>query len=45
MSDTKLSDEQGEVIRPFLPPQPALGRSRNRDREVLNGLGYRLETG
>lgn len=45
MSDTKLSDEQWEVIKPLLPPQPALGRRRRQDREVLNSLVYRLKTG
>ena len=45
MSDTRLSDEQWEIIRPFLPPQPALGRRRRQDREVLNSLVYRLKTG
>ena len=45
MSDTKLSDEQWEVIKPFLPPQAALGRRRKQDREVLNSLVYRLKTG
>lgn len=45
MSDTKLSDEQWALIEPFLPPQPALGRRRRQDREVLNSLTYRLKTG
>ena len=45
MSDTKFSDEQWEVIKPYLPPQPALGRRRKQDREVLNSLVYRLKTG
>ena len=45
MSDTRLSDEQWEIIRPFLPPQPTLGRRRKQDREVLNSLMYRLKTG
>lgn len=34
MSDTKLSDEQWEVIKLFLPTQPALGRRRKQDHEV-----------
>lgn len=45
MSDTKLSDEQWEIISTFLPSQPALGRRRRQDREVLNSLVYRLKTG
>lgn len=45
MSDTKLSDEQWDIIKPYLPPQPTLGRRRKQDREVLNSLVYRLKTG
>ena len=45
MSDTVLSDEQWEIIAPFLPRQPALGRRRKQDRAVLNSLVYRLKTG
>ena len=45
MSDTRLSEEQWELIKPFLPPQPALGRRRRQDREVLSSLVYRLKTG
>lgn len=45
MSDTKLIDEQWEVLKPLLPPQPATGRRREHDREVLNSVIYRLKTG
>ena len=45
MDDTRLSDEQWAVIAPLLPPQPAKGRKRGQDREVLSGIMYRLKTG
>lgn len=45
MSDVKLSDEQWEIIKPLLPPQPRTGRRRQHDRQVLNSLVYRLKTG
>jgi hypothetical protein len=45
MSDTKLTDEQWEVLEPLLPPQPPTGRRREHDREVLNSVIYRLKTG
>ena len=45
MSDTKLSDEQWEILEPLLPPQPPTGRRREHDREVLNSVIYRLRTG
>ncbi len=45
MNEAKLSDEQWEVIKPLLPPQPRTGRRREHDREVLNSLVYRLVTG
>jgi transposase len=45
MSDTKLSDEQWEVLASLLPAQPPTGRRREHDREVLNSITYRLKTG
>jgi putative transposase len=45
MSDTKLSNEQWEILEPLLPPQPPTGRRREHDREVLNSIVYRLKTG
>lgn len=45
MDDARPSDEQWAVIAPLLPPQPAKGRKRSQDREVLSGIMYRLNTG
>jgi transposase len=45
MDDTKLTDEQWNVLEPLLPPQPPTGRRRGHDREVLNSIVYRLKTG
>ncbi|GEM85991.1 transposase [Meiothermus granaticius] len=45
MEDTRLNDAQWAVIAPLLPPQPAKGRKRSQDREVLSGIMYRLKTG
>ncbi len=45
MSEVKLSDEQWAILAPLLPPQPATGRRREHDRQVLNSIYYRLKTG
>jgi len=41
MNEATLSNEQWEVIKPLLPPQPRTGRRRQHDREVLNSMVYR----
>ncbi len=41
---TRLTDEYWLHIKPLMPPQSRLGRKREHDREVLNGLVYRLKT-
>lgn len=33
------------MVAPLLPPQPAKGRRRGQDWEVLSGIMYRLKTG
>lgn len=45
MEFRKLSDEQWEFIKPFLPPQPITGRRRADDRKIINGILFVLITG
>jgi len=40
-----LSDEQWEMIKPHIPPQPARGRKRADDRRTLNAILFVLKTG
>lgn len=40
----ELSDAEWELIRPLLP-RPALGRPRQDDRMVLNGIVWKFRTG
>jgi transposase len=40
-----LTDPQWELIRPLLPSSAATGRSREDDREIINGILYVLTTG
>ena len=42
---TDLSDEQWALIVSHLPPQPARGRKRRHDRQVINAILYVLRTG
>lgn len=41
----ELSDEQFALVEPVLPPHKATGRPRADDRNVLNGLLWKLSTG
>lgn len=44
--ETNLTDEQWEMIRPFVEVQATTGRKRRVDLgTVLNGLLYKLKTG
>ena len=45
MRFSELSDEQWEFIKPYLPPQPIVGRKRADDRKTINGILYVLTTG
>ena len=38
MHFTELTDEQWRYLRPFLPPQPQVGRKRADDRQVINAI-------
>lgn len=40
-----LSDAQWKFIKPLLPSSAARGRSREDDREIINGILYVLTTG
>ena len=43
---TDLTDEQWELVEPFIPPEKWGGRTRSVDmREVFNGIQYVLRTG
>jgi transposase len=42
---TDLTQAQWVLIKPHLPPQPALGRRRRQDRQVINAILYVLRTG
>ena len=42
---TDVTDEQWALIEPHLPPQPASGRRRRHDRQVLNAILYVMRTG
>jgi transposase len=42
---TDLTREQWALVQPHLPPQPALGRRRRQDRQVINAILYVLRTG
>jgi transposase len=42
---TDLTDAQWALIEPHLPPQPAHGRRRRHDRQVLNAILYVMRTG
>lgn len=43
---TDLTDEEWEVIKPFLPPASAYGRQREIPlREIVNAIRYELRTG
>src|SRR5918911_4481975 len=45
-SPSDLTDEEGALIEPFIPPAERGGRQRTVDvREVLNGILYVLATG
>jgi transposase len=45
MRFAELSDEQWELIKPHIPPQPIVGRKRADDRKTINGILYVLNTG
>ena len=45
MHFTELTDEQWRYLRPFLPPQPQVGRKRADDRQVINAILFVLITG
>jgi len=45
MRFAELSDEQWEFIKPYIPPQPIVGRKRADDRKTINGILYVLNTG
>jgi transposase len=45
MRFTELTDAQWEFIKPYLPPQPIVGRKRADDRRTINGILYVLITG
>jgi transposase len=42
MEFRELSDEEWEIIKPFLPPKSRVGRPRIDDRIVINGILYVL---
>jgi len=42
---TDLTDAQWALIEPHLPPQPAQGRRRRHDRQVINAILYVMRTG
>jgi len=45
MTFEELTDEQWEYVKPYLPPQPRVGRKRADDRKTINGILYVLITG
>ena len=45
MQFTGLTDGQWNYLRPFLPPQPRVGRKRADDRRIINGILFVLTTG
>jgi len=45
MQFTELTDGQWDYLRPFLPPQPRVGRKRADDRRIINGILFVLTTG
>ena len=45
MQFTELTDGQWDYLRPFLPPQPRVGRKRADDRQIINGILFVLTTG
>lgn len=45
MRFSELSDKQWDFIKPYLPPQPIVGRKRANDRKTINGILYVLITG
>lgn len=41
-----MTDEEWQLIEPFMPPQPARGRKRGTDlRSVIDGIFYLLQSG
>lgn len=40
----ELSDDQWDMVKQYLPPQPIRGRRRLDDRRTLNGILYVLQT-
>lgn len=40
----ELSDDQWDLVKQYLPPQPIRGRRRLDDRRTLNGILYVLQT-
>jgi len=45
MKFAELSDDQWEFMKPYIPPQPSVGRKRADDRKTINGILYVLNTG
>jgi transposase len=45
MRFAELSDKQWDFIKPYLPPQPIVGRKRANDQKTINGILYVLITG
>ena len=45
MKFAELNDDQWEFMKPYLPPQPIVGRKRADDRRTINGILYVLITG
>lgn len=45
MTSAEITDKQWEEVKAIMPPYPTMGRPRTDDRNIINGILWKLKTG